>query len=1018
MDTGSNKNYIQPNFAFNAIQNNNPFIANSIGGPIEVTHHVIAHLFGRNEIPVRFFILPTLKSFDAILGNDSLKQLSAVIYTEQNLMTIRGGRKIKINQQFSPDVNSIGIRTEHMTNHQKEAIRKLTAEYPKLFLDPEEKLTYTTMVEGEIRTTTDKPIYSRSYPYPASLKEEVEKQIRELISNGIIRPSRSPYNAPVWVVPKKLDASGRKKFRMVVDYRKLNQVTIADRYPIPEISDILMQLGRKKWFSVIDLKSGFHQIPLKKQDIEKTAFSVNNGKYEFTRLPFGLKNAPAIFQRTLDDILRQHIGKICFVYIDDILVFSETESEHIKNIEAIFQTLQLANMKVQLDKSEFLKNEVEFLGFIISNHGIKTNPKKIEAVKNFPQPRTVKELRSFLGLSGYYRRFIRDYAKIAKPLTALLRGEEGNLPKSQSGKKLISLNNGAMEAFNKLKTALVSQDVVLAYPDFRKEFQLTTDASSYAIGAVLSQEDRPIAFISRTLRKPEENYATNEREMLAIIWALQNLRNYLYGTAKIKILTDHQPLTHALSNKNSNSKLRRWKAILEEYNYELQYKPGKSNIVADALSRAPQVNTMTLTQHSDNSSSENLIKFANAPINVFKNQIFLLIDDVPTYKFDIVFPTYHRHTITQSDYSDEDLVALLKRYLNPSVVNCINTDEKTLGGLQRVYPVHFSNYKVKFSREVVIDLTDESAQEREILNEHKRAHRNGKENKIQILRKFYFPSMQAKINRIVKQCRVCKEQKYERHPNRPILKATPIPEYPGHIVHLDLFYIDHKIILTGIDKFSKYAQAKIVKSRAVEDVKEPLRELITSLGFPKQIVVDNEKTLAAASIKFMLEDQYGIEIHKAPPYISTTNGQIERFHSTLIEIIRCTKAEKTYDSFSDLLHQALYRYNNSIHTTTNLRPVEVFFGNRITTNPLQLEQFRKENVKKLIAKQETDLRYHNRNRMPFKDYATGETIFVTINKHSRNKGSPRYRKEIVAENKPDIVITTKNKIIHKSLIRN
>ena len=179
----------------------------------------------------------------------------------------------------------------------------------------------------------------------------------------------------MWVVLKKLDASGKKKYRMVVDYRKLNQVTIADRYPIPEISDILIQLGNKKWFSVIDLKSGFHQIPLRQQDIEKTAFSVNNGKYEFTRLPFGLKNAPAIFQRTLDDILRQHIGKICFVYVDDILIFSETEEEHLKNVETIFQTLQNANMKVQLDKSEFLKNEVEFLGFIVSSNGIKTNPK-------------------------------------------------------------------------------------------------------------------------------------------------------------------------------------------------------------------------------------------------------------------------------------------------------------------------------------------------------------------------------------------------------------------------------------------------------------------------------------------------------------------------------------------------------------------------------------------------------------------------------------------------------------------
>lgn len=315
-----------------------------------------------------------------------------------------------------------------------------------------------------------------------SLKNEIEKQVKALLDDGIIRPSRSPYNSPVWIVPKKLDASGEKKFRMVIDYRKLNAITIADKYPIPEINEVLAQLGKSKFFTVIDLKSGFHQIPLKTEDIEKTAFSINNGKYEFTRLPFGLKNAPAIFQRALDYILWSHIGERCYVYINDIIIFSPNEEQHIKDIAEVFRTLQEANMKVQLDKCEFFKNEVEFLGFLISQQRIQTNPKKIETIIKFPYPKT--------------------------------------------------------------------------YPDI----------------------------ISRSLSKSEENYAANEREMLAIIWSLNTLRYYLYGRARIIIYTDHQPLTYALSNKNNNVKMKRWKAILEEYNYELHYKPGKSNVVADALS--------------------------------------------------------------------------------------------------------------------------------------------------------------------------------------------------------------------------------------------------------------------------------------------------------------------------------------------------------------------------------------------------------------------------------------------------
>lgn len=248
---------------------------------------------------------------------------------------------------------------------------------------------------------------------------------------------------------------------------------------------------------------------------------------------------------------------------------------------------------------------------------------------DFPYPNNVKELRSFLGLSGYYRRFIKGYANIAKPLTKLLRGDGGLISKKESSKRKIKMDSEAKQAIDNLKNALISQEVILSYPDFQKEFHLTTDASNVAIGAVLSQDDRPISFISRTLTTAEESYAANEKEMLAIIWALTHLRNYLYGSAKVIIYTDHQPLTYALSNKNNNAKMKRWKAILEEYNYEMKYKPGKSNVVADALSRPPgtNINSLTGTVHSSDSSPEKLIPSVEVPINAFKNQIFLEIND-------------------------------------------------------------------------------------------------------------------------------------------------------------------------------------------------------------------------------------------------------------------------------------------------------------------------------------------------------------------------------------------------------
>lgn len=272
VDTGSNKNYIQDSIIKTSKRNNTKFYANSVGGKIAITHHTFVNLFGFKNKNIKFFLLPTLKSFHAILGNDTLKELSAVIHTARNCMILNGNVRVKLKQQTSQSVNNIQIRTDHMSDEQVHRMRNIINKYPNLFSEPNESLTYATAVKGEIRTTTEAPVYSRCYPYPMHLKEEVEHQIKELLDQGIIRPSKSPYNSPVWVVPKKMDASGKKKYRVVIDYRKLNMVTVADRYPIPEINEVIAQLGENKYFSVLDLKRGFHQIPLREKDMEKPPF--------------------------------------------------------------------------------------------------------------------------------------------------------------------------------------------------------------------------------------------------------------------------------------------------------------------------------------------------------------------------------------------------------------------------------------------------------------------------------------------------------------------------------------------------------------------------------------------------------------------------------------------------------------------------------------------------------------------------------------------------------------------------
>ena len=442
------------------------------------------NLFNKN---VWFFVLPDLNTFDAIIGLDFLNEINAQIDLQNNILRFDGGQE-NLKYLKCKEVNSYA----HSPNTSiEEKLNLLLQKHKAAFADPNEALPYNSDVQATIRTTDQEPVYSRSYPYPLALSGFVNKEVADLLSNGIIRPSKSPYNNPIWVVNKKgLDENGQQKRRLVIDFRKLNSKTISDRYPIPNISTILSNLGSAKYFTTLDLKSGFHQVQLSEKDREKTAFSVNNGKYEFCRLPFGLKNAPSIFQRTIDDVLREHIGKNAYVYIDDIIIYSPTKEQHLKDIDEVLQKLHDANMRVSLEKSKFLKNSVEFLGFVVSEKGIKTCPNKIKDILNYKIPKTLRGLRSFLGLAGYYRRFVKDYARITKPLSRYLRGENGSINSKGSKNIPIDLDEAALKAFSKIKNILASEDVLLLQPDFDKPFELSTDASSTAIGdaKVLSRD--------------------------------------------------------------------------------------------------------------------------------------------------------------------------------------------------------------------------------------------------------------------------------------------------------------------------------------------------------------------------------------------------------------------------------------------------------------------------------------------------------------------------------------------------
>ncbi|XP_037870373.1 uncharacterized protein LOC119629252 [Bombyx mori] len=500
-----------------------------------------------------------------------------------------------INYTNSNETNSIQrtnqvlsmLRTSHLNNEETSALLELCTDYSDIFHLPNEKLTYTNAIQHDIKTTSEVPIHTKTYRFPEIHKKEVDKQINDMLEQGIIEPSISPWSSPIWVVPKKLDASGQQKWRIVIDYRKLNDITIGDTYPIPQITEILDQLGKSTYFSTLDLASGFHQILVNQP--EKTAFSVPQGHFQFARMSFGLKNAPSTFQRLMNTALSGLQGLRCFVYLDDIVCYSSDLKTQIQNLAEIFQRLRNFNLKLQPDKCEFLRREVAYLGHIISTDGVKPNPDKIKAVVEFPTPSNPKDIKSFLGLVSYYRRFIPDFSKIAKPLTSLLKKET---PFNWENQQQIS--------FDLLKQKLTTAPV-LAYPDFSQPFLLTCDASNHAVGSVLSQgpvgKDRPIAFASRTLNRSEVHYSTTEKELLAILFGCKTFRPYLYGR-KFQIITDHRPLKWLFNHKDPSSKMQRWRLKLEEFDYEIIYRKGKLNSAADALSRYP-VNPIIPSESSD-----------------------------------------------------------------------------------------------------------------------------------------------------------------------------------------------------------------------------------------------------------------------------------------------------------------------------------------------------------------------------------------------------------------------------------
>ncbi|GJY90399.1 putative nucleotidyltransferase, ribonuclease H [Tanacetum coccineum] len=546
-----------------------------------------------------------LGSFDIIIGMDWLSRNDAAILCgekkvriplKSRTLVIEGNRNnsrlkivscIKAQKYIEKGCELFLAQvTEQESKEKRLEDVPVIRDFPEVFPDELPGLPPPRQVEFRIDLIPGAaPVARAPYRLAPSEMKELSKQLQELSEKGFIRPSSSPWGAPVLFVKKK-DGS----FRMCIDYRELNKLTIKNRYPLPRIDDLFDQLQGSSVYSKIDLRSGYHQLRIREEDIPITAFRTRYGHYEFQVMPFGLTNAPAVFMDLMNRVCKPYLDKFVIVFIDDILIYSKNKEEHGKHLKTILNLLRSEKLYAKFSKCDFWLDSVQFLGHVIDSSGVHVDPAKIEAIKNWAAPTTPTEVRQFLGLAGYYRRFIKEFSLISKPLTKL----------TQKNKPYV-WGDDEEEAFQTLKLKLCSAPI-LSLPEGSEDFVVYCDASLKGFGAVLMQREKVIAYASRQLRKNEENYTTHDLELGAVVFALRLWRHYLYGT-KCTVYTDHKSLQYILDQKELNMRQRRWIELLSDYDCVIRYHPGKANVVADALSRKDKepirVRALVVTVHNN-----------------------------------------------------------------------------------------------------------------------------------------------------------------------------------------------------------------------------------------------------------------------------------------------------------------------------------------------------------------------------------------------------------------------------------
>ena len=816
--------------------------------------------------------------------------------------------------------NVIKDLQSRLTEDQMKEAKAFLIKYQHCFPKSRNDIGYTDVITHSINTGDNTPIKQAPRRIPLSKKEAAYAEIHRMAEADVIEPSNSPWSSPIVLVPKP-DGS----IRFCVDYRKLNDVTKKDAYPLPRINDTLDLLHGSSYYSTIDLASGFWQVGMDIDAQEKSAFCVPNGLYQFKRMPYGLCNAPATFQRLMEQVLSGLNWEICLLYIDDIIVFSSDFSQHLERLDKVMSRIEKSGLKINPKKCKFFTSEVKFLGHIVSAKGISTDPDKISAVKNWPRPYTVKHVRSFLGICSYYRRFVKDFASIAHPLNQLTEKYS-----------TFHWTPQCEEAFKTLKDKLISPPI-LAYPDNSKPYILDCDASATGVGAVLSQIDdngieRVISYYSHSLDKPERNYCVTRRELLAIVLAVKNYHSYLYGS-KTTVRTDHGALRWLLNFKNPEGQVARWIERLETYDINIVHRSGIRHGNCDALSRRPCTNCL-YCDRLERRDQERTIAGGHTYSRIYAlsnmepwitspwvkgwsiDELIKWQNEDPNLRKIIQWKTEDNRPLWKYLSGESDIVRILWRHWNNLILDQGVLYRVLDNDKQLVAPLHLQTTVMKYLHTSRLG-----------------GHFGIKRTFESINRRVWWPGMRKDIELWCQNCDACQRRNLRMGSAKVPLYQVPVGA-PFDRIAMDILSFTettasgNKCVLVVSDYFTKWAEAYALPDHYSSTIAHVLvTEFFCRYGVPRVIHSDGGGEFRS---NLMMDLYKLLEFYstRTTPYHPQSDGLVERLNRTLVGML--SKFCEDNAEWDQHLPFVMCAYRSTVHSSTGSTPNMLFMGREIT----------------------------------------------------------------------------------------